>query len=68
MADLQSIEELLESAERKQKGETKQATPDRNGSARLDHDADFVPLNDSRDRGQRDGKRGGDRYTPGGRT
>ena len=66
MADLQSIEELLESAERKQKGETKQATPDRNGSARLDHDADFVPLNDSRDRGQRDGKRGGDRYTPGG--
>jgi RNA-binding protein 39 len=71
MVEAQSIEELLDSAERAQRGETQQAQqaiPDRSrsGSARLDHDTDYVSINDSRDRAQRDGMRGGDRYTPGG--
>ena len=66
MADLQSIEELLDSAERKHKGEARQTTPEKSGDAKLDHNADFVSLNDGKNHGQRDGKRGGDRYTPGG--
>jgi len=65
MDDLQSIEELLDSAERKQKGETQHATPEKSGDAKLDHSADYVPLGNAKDHGQRNGKRG-DRYTPGG--
>jgi RNA-binding protein 39 len=66
MADLQSIEELLDSAERKQKSENQQPTPIKSEDAKLDHNADFVSLDAPKDVLMRDGKRSGDRYTPGG--
>lgn len=66
MADLQSIEELLDSAERKQKSENRQNTPDKGADTKLDHNADFVSLGDAKDPAQRGGKRRGNRYSPGG--
>ena len=65
MADLQSIEELLDSAERKQKSENQQPTPIKSEDAKLDHNADFVSLDNTKDPALRE-KRSGDRYTPGG--
>ena len=66
MADLQSIEELLDSAERKQKSENQQPTPIKSEDAKLDHNADFVSLSNAKDLPMRDAQRGGDKYTPGG--
>jgi RNA-binding protein 39 len=65
MADLQSIEELLDSAERKQKSENQQPTPSKSEDAKLDHNADFVSLDNPKDLALRE-KRSGDSYTPGG--
>jgi RNA-binding protein 39 len=64
MADLQSIEELLDSAERKQKSQNQQSTP-KSDDENLDHHADFVSLGAPKDVTMRD-RRTADSYTPGG--